>query len=1197
MKKPKLIDNNRFLLRDVLIENSYDHEHLSIATGYWDLPGTAEIIGSFKNYRSIRLLIGVDPYVGSNQDLFPDLSFQNDLTQVANTKNVKDNEKILTLRRTAKTLIQLMNDGVLEVKIFRSPRLHAKAYILGGIEDPAPIGIVGSSNFTKAGLTSSAELNVLEDQPPMVVFNPPNVSMSHTHLSWFNGLWNDQEAIEWTGSLKIVLQDSPVGDLTYGAYDAYIKTLMTVYEDELVPPATLDDTSKDVLFNFQERNAGILINKLQRINVAILADSVGLGKTITAGAVIRYYLEHSAGDIQIIAPAALKRQWEDDLSSRLDIDIKDGGFEILSMQDVNAIQRVIDYYSAQWRKNRKVSLFVIDEAHNLRSSSGIRREKIVELLQQHPDAHVLLLTATPINNSLIDLVNQIELAHKGKLFTSTVHYKRPTDKTYEKIDFREALVRIQTLAKKAQAKDQPFDYSDYKVTLQEGLRNYLVRSTRQGIEAEAKNDPTLSKRSFPKSVIKSLNYAFDSKLMINFNARLEERIPSTFEGFDPRFLNLNTFSMFTQLTMHPFDLIRGLRDGSMVAAARGNKKLLKELNEPLLLDKPSKRFIESILQLVFLLGFPIYRSETYKNPYYGKNLDELRELNANKLLGIQLTVHNILRITWLKRLESSTQALIDSVQNYRRRIDLFEKYLLKGYFVALSDIDYLESEYDDGSELEKAFEDFEKNLSADDSSSKELKNRGIERKPAKSDVYQLEQLQKDINRDRSILNVLIETLTMSTHHELDPKLKALALEIKTIIEGKKYGKKVLVFSFFADTIKHLEKNLYKHFDENFLFRLQSAYLTGGSMDVNNTVSRFSPKSKNYEIKPEEFEVNFLFSTDILSEGQNLQDAAYLINYDLHWNPVRMIQRNGRINRLGSEFKEVLIENMRPTEDIEFYLKLVNRLENKINVIKSVVGLDQAVLHADDVNPMEFVDRIYKKGELPDADDEFLTVEDEHIFELRKFMANSTEERIHSIKSMPLGKWNYLPRETSLKKTSISLSEVSVQIDQSGTSTKEHIFSKIDCSGLYQGEFIDLKTALDSIKTTPDDNERKVDEISYDRYMVERISLAQSRREAKNNSNLFKLTKGQIQLLNLYVQNKTIDFDIRKLFEQGISDVMEKNQFNKLASKGSKEIKENGVLNISTIIELESLIQKLRSKEASIRQVGDSKGILYYAAKD
>jgi hypothetical protein len=289
--------------------------------------------------------------------------------------------------------------------------------------------------------------------------------------------------------------------------------------------------------------------------------------------------------------------------------------------------------------------------------------------------------------------------------------------------------------------------------------------------------------------------------------------------------------------------------------------------------------------------------------------------------------------------------------------------------------------------------------------------------------------------------------------------------------------------------------------------------------------------------------------------------------------------------------------MRPTEDIEFYLKLVNRLENKINVIKSVVGLDQAVLHADDVNPMEFVDRIYKKGELPDADDEFLTVEDEHIFELRKFMANSSEDRIHAIKSMPLGKWNYLPRETSLKKTSISLSEVSVHIDQSGTSTKEHIFSKIDCSGLYQGEFIDLKTALDYIKTTPNDNERKVDEISYDRYMVERISLAQSRREAKNNSNLFKLTKGQIQLLNLYVQNKTIDFDIRKLFEQGISDVVEKNQFNKLAFKGSKEIKENGVLNISTITELESLIQKLRSKEALVRQVGDAKGILYYAAKE
>ena len=1198
MKKPKLIDNNRFYLRDVLIDNASDHNYLSIATGYWDLPGTAEIINSFKDYESIRLLIGVEPHLSHSAGLFPDEFIKADLQSISDATNIKDNDTINIYRSTAKTIVELIDQGILQVKIFRTPRLHAKAYVFGDESDQAPIGIIGSSNFTKAGLTSSAELNSLEDQPPMVVYNPPKTTMSHTHLSWFNQMWMNEEAIEWTGDFKTILQDSPTGDLTFGAYDVYIKTLMTIYEDELHEPPQLDEKSQDVLFKFQARNAGILISKLDRMKVAILADSVGLGKTITAGAVMRHYLNNEVGDIQIIAPASLKQQWKDDLSKTLDLDYRDGGYEILSMQDVSAIEETIEYYGRKWRQNRKISLFIIDEAHNLRSSSGTRRDKITELLQQHPEAAVLLLTATPINNSLIDLVNQLELGLKGKLFSVGVNYRRPTDKSNEMIDFFEALKRIQSLASKAQKKNTTFNYDDYKQTLQEGLRKYLVRSTRQGIEAEAKNDPSLRNRSFPKSIIQSVEYSFDSYLIGILNREVEGGLFSTLEGIDSRKLNLEYLSIFTMLPMHPIDLINGIDSEEMRASVRANKRQLQSVKGGLYLDKVTSSYITGVLQLVYLLGFPVYRPEVYNNKYHKKNIDELNELKANERLGVQLTIHNILRITWLKRLESSTQALLDSLNNYLRRIELFEKYLDMGYFVTLSDADYLENAYDDGTQIEKAFEDYQQYLEDEKSNTTtlSLKKKGIERREAKKDVYNIDALLKDIERDRRIVKLIVDILRTSTNSKYDAKLLALAKQIDHVIAEEKYGKKVIVFSFFADTIRHLENNLPElMIDSNPLYRLQSAYLSGNSSDIEKTVSLFSPTSKGYPLKDSDYEINYLFSTDVLSEGQNLQDSAYLINYDLHWNPVRMIQRNGRINRLGSSFNEVLIQNMRPTDDIEFYLKLVNRLENKINVIKNVVGLDQGVLRTEDVNPIEFLDTIYKKGELPDSDDDLLSIEDDHILELRKFIAESSPEQLDFVKSIPVGKWNYLPNLFKQSQKALSLVQVDIEVNQKEP-LKEHIFSLIETSGDYYGEFIDTKSALDLLHTNPDDNTRFPDQIGIDRTLVDRRSLSLARREAKNNPNRLKLKPSEKRFLTAYKNHKLISFDVLRLFEEGISDAIENKEFGKLVTKGNKELREYGNFTNSTLSNTAQLITKLQQKQLGSREVKQMRGILYYASK-
>jgi hypothetical protein len=288
--------------------------------------------------------------------------------------------------------------------------------------------------------------------------------------------------------------------------------------------------------------------------------------------------------------------------------------------------------------------------------------------------------------------------------------------------------------------------------------------------------------------------------------------------------------------------------------------------------------------------------------------------------------------------------------------------------------------------------------------------------------------------------------------------------------------------------------------------------------------------------------------------------------------------------------------MRPTDDIEFYLKLVNRLENKINVIKNVVGLDQGVLQTEDVNPIEFLDTIYKKGELPDSDDDLLALEDDHILELRRFLAENSIDRQQFVKSIPVGKWNYLPEESHQTKKVLSLAEVEIEIDKS-IPIKEHVFSITDTRTEYTNQFIDVKSALDLLHTTSNNNNREIDSITVDRSTVERISLSQAKREAKNNPNRSTLKPAQKKFLTGYKLHKETAFDLLRLFEEGITDSIDQKEFNRIVFKGNKELKEHGHLMVSTIIDTEQLIIKLQQKEVGTREIKSTKGVLYYASKN
>lgn len=367
--------------------------------------------------------------------------------------------------------------------------------------------------------------------------------------------------------------------------------------------------------------------------------------------------------------------------------------------------------------------------------------------------------------------------------------------------------------------------------------------------------------------------------------------------------------------MHPIDLYRNvlnLQSNGLYEKVQDKLNIeLRYSSIKVFKEEVSTTVIPLLFQVINFLGFVPYRSEAYLHEVYGKSILDLRDIKIIPKQRIQLAIHNLLHVTWLKRLESSMRALLKSVENYRHRIGLFEKWLNKGDIVSLGDVELLENEY--GEDIERAFEDYEKYLEelgdalSDDK--EHVKKYGIERRIADPELYNLEQLKIDLERDKAISNLLSHLLTKLSEEGRDKKLHEFAKRLANQIKEGKYGKKALVFSFFSDTIEYLKDALPPILGQLIPnFSEEAAFVSGNSKEVELIAKRFSPISKKHVLKTKESELNYLFATDVLSEGQNLQDAGILVNYDLHWNPVRMIQRNGRI--ISAELGSAAINSSR-----------------------------------------------------------------------------------------------------------------------------------------------------------------------------------------------------------------------------------------------------------------------------------------------
>jgi superfamily II DNA/RNA helicase len=484
-----------------------------------------------------------------------------------------------------------------------------------------------------------------------------------------------------------------------------------------------------------------------------------------------------------------------------------------------------------------------------------------------------------------------------------------------------------------------------------------------------------------------------------------------------------------------------------------------------------------------------------------------------------------------------------------------------------------------------------------------------EKIPADPKVYNIEALKNDIERDKKIADVLVQLC--DAIEKKDDKLNRF-VELVKEIKKDTGSKKILVFSFYADTIKYLEENLGAHLSKSEMS--QASFVTGANaLDIKEITGRFSPLSKGFTVDAKHPEINYLFATDVLSEGQNLQDCPVLINFDLHWNPVRMIQRNGRINRLGSQYSKVYVYNMAPEKQLESYLRLVKRLEQKINKIAHTIGTDQSIL-GEQENPLEYIDQADDEQKaveemtnfynpetatkaLLDAEDDsdFLT-EDEYVFELRSFLKNSTEKEINIIQNIATGKWGYLPtakRSIADTPDALGLTQTMVREDENKLAYSVDIFVEYQTSDNKVG-VLDTIEALMHIKTTKEDSKRLTDEIKLnkERSFVKKLMERQAVEEATSESLVFKKTQTIIDVLNV-VAKFLPELQLSSALDR-INSKLELKKTRKLFSDAKEDLKTYGQLRPITLDRFVILEKELTKEAKTEKTVDDINTLLFYA---
>jgi len=886
---------------------------MDIATGYFEIGGLLELEGKWQKLEKIRIILGSEVTNRTNE-IFANIKdyFLNGINK--SIENEKEKNEFLS---GVSAVLAALKSGKIECRVFDKKKFHAKAFITYFTEEkhkdfpssmnvPSGYALVGSSNFTSAGLTKNIELDVQIDH---------NVDALQ---EWFDKQW--EKATDITQAIFSVIENHC---REYSPYQVYLKSMYDYFKNR---EQTVSDWEKNdskifkELSQYQRDGYNTLLRIADKYRGAFLCDGVGLGKTYVGMMLIERLLYKENKNVVLIVPAATREPvWETAIKRYLP-GLIDGYLpfriinhsEILLPKNENMMKQI----------SYQVDCIVIDEAHHFRNRTSGRYRKLFEVIGEGKKKQLFMLTATPINNSFLDLQHQIELftQEEDSFFSMPplgIHSLKGRIKTMEN-----------QLKKVSITGDAPIE-AEQILKGEDLVRELVVQRSRtfvkKSLTALEGKEVLFAERSKPNVADYSLKASY-GKLIDDF---------------------VNSFE-------------------------RKDKKTGRKIT---------------------ILSLAVY--SPYEDTYYKGDKSKIDDFKK----GRQAQIVNLIRILLLKRFESSPAAFEETCIRIFFRLKIF----LEDY-----------KDYGDKREIEHFYQRHEAVIEY------------ISKFISENTPYTEEELEDDLpdyvweseeeNFDISDFNIPLmiqETLwdleiladfikdLMGIEPSKDDKLNALK---KLLKEDKRLvGKKVIVFSEFRSTARYIKREL-----ENSGFT--GMYELDGQSNVSRReiIERFSPYYNGKSSKEIKDEIQLLIATDVLAEGLNLQDATCLINYELHWNPVRLMQRIGRVDRRRSrETEEALLKdhpqdlkerntihfwNFLPPFELENLLSLYQRVSQKTLRISKTMGIEgkQLLTPEDDYNSLQEFNAAYDGTE---------SKEEEMALEFQKLMQENPNYE-DTVKTLP-----------------------------------------------------------------------------------------------------------------------------------------------------------------------------------------------------
>lgn len=765
----------------------------------------------------------------------------------------------------------------------------------------------GIDEFSSAGLGFENDNSMLRQ-----IIKVPDQNMARQAIQQFDDVWNDTDALDDVTEevsefiANLYRENSPEFVYYLTLFNIFDEFLEDITEDELANEKTGFRQSKiwDMMYDFQRDAVLGVINKLERHNGCILADSVGLGKTFSALGVIKYYQERNKS-ILVLCPKKLGDNWQTFLNNYEDNPLIEDRFnyDVLyhtDLQRENGFSNSMDLSRVNWGN---YDLVVIDESHNFRNNNSPKGEKetryqrlLNHVMRSGVQTKVLMLSATPVNNRFTDLKNQLALAYEGH-----------TDEVDEKLDTKKSI-------------------------------NFILQQAQKTFNEWSKLPP--EERT---------------------NAELLQRLSNNYDFF--KLLDGITISRSRKHIARYYN-------ESDIGTFPTRLKPLTIRNE--ITDLPDFPSVKELYEKLTKLNLSVYTPTQYILPDKVDIYSQLYDTDVNNTTFTQssreTTLKKLMRVNFLKRLESSVDSFrltltkfADNIENNLKAIEEFEQSGTDGTTTATIRTETIDEDtYDDDEFLDAEF------------------THSIGTK-VQINIADLDTLswKADLRQDLEVAQKLLAQLARVTP-EHDSKLQDLKQQIVDKLQNpiNEGNKKVIIFSAFADTAQYLYKHIMEWAREEH--GLYSAMITGSdnktnldtNTQFNNLLINFSPLSKNRSIKYDDTpEIDILIATDCISEGQNLQDCDMLINYDIHWNPVRIIQRFGRIDRIGSQNSRIQLVNFWPQISLDDYINLKARVEDRMVIV------DMAATGEDNVLTNESSDLAFRKQQLERLQNEVVDIED------------------------------------------------------------------------------------------------------------------------------------------------------------------------------------------------------------------------------